>query len=630
MDDISAMDLQAPGTLSITTPLGPNALLPIAVGAEEAISEPYLVITDMVSPERRLGMDALLHAPVCVTVRRPDWPERHFHGVVRRFVATGPASEGVWGYRAEIVPKLWFLSQTEDCRIFQAASAASVIETILREGGVDHFDIRLFGDQTVREHTAQFNESALAFITRLMEEEGWFYFFEHAETSHTLIVSDANTVFRPTSRPRLDIRHDAQGGPDCLLSWQPVRATTHGVVKGSDYDPAAPAKTLDATQATRVRGAGAGTREQFHWPALTTDPARLAARMRQGMEAAEVAVSLFEGTASHPGLMPGGRFTVVSDVSGTPRDYVARSVVHQASDERPIHAGAPTYYRNSLTAFPAALPWRQPMTTPRPRMEGIHSGVVIGPEGEEVYADRLGRVKVRLRWDHRGSATAAGSCWVRVVQPWAGPGWGWQGLPRVGTEVAVAFMDGDCDRPVVVGALYNGNDLPPFPPPAGRTRTGLRTRSVPRGGKAEFNEFSFEDKRGEEEVKLRAQRDLRVEAGNDAVLMVHNCRVKKVRGSETSEVGQDRRTTVGGSDSLRVRGGDCVVTAEAGAVRVQAADAIELQVGGNLLRVDHSGVTISATLVKVAGRALVEVDSPMTEVKADGMLTLKGGVVLLN
>lgn len=617
-------------SISIATPFGDGALFPVALGVEEAISEAYVAVVDLVSPQRRLNLNQLLHATVCVTLHRQDWPERHFHGVVRRCVATGPAAAGLWGYRVEVVPKLWFLSQTEDCRVFQNTDAARIIETLLHEGGVEQFELRLFGDRPVREYTVQFNESDLAFITRLMEDEGWFYVFEHTATSHTLIISDANTVFLPIPQPLLHVSHAADGAPDCLTSWQPVRATTHGSIKQTDHDPVAPSKSLEAAQATSLKAPGAASRDLFHWPARTADRAQLAARVRRQVEAAEVSVSLFEGSGSNHGAVPGGRITVVGDMSGMPRDYVIRGVVHQASDGRSMHAGAPTYYQNSFTAFPAALPWRQPLATPRPHMEGIHSGVVIGPEGEEVYADRMGRIKVRLRWDHRGDANATGSCWVRVVQPWAGAGWGWQGLPRVGTEVAVAFMDGDCDRPVVMGALYNGDDLPPFPLPAGRTRTGLRTRSMPRGSKAEFNEFSFEDKRGEEQVTLRAQRALRVEAGGNAMLDVHNCRVVKVGGSQTSEVGQDRRTTVAGSDSLRVHSGDRVVTADAGAVRVQAGDAIELRVGVNSIRIDHSGVSITGTLVKMAGRALVELEAPMTTVKADGMLTLKGGIVLLN
>lgn len=618
------------GLLSIATPLGDGALIPVALGVEEAISEPYVAVVELVSPQRRLDLNRLLHAAVCVTLRRQDWPERHFHGVVRRCVATGPAADGLWGYRVEVVPRLWFLSQTEDCRVFQDTDAAGIIETLLREGGVERFELRLFGDRPPREYTVQFNESDLAFITRLMEEEGWFYIFEHTATSHTLVVSDANTVFRPIPEPRLHVGHDAEGAPDRLASWQPVRATTHGAVKQADHDPTAPAKTLEAVQATRLKAPGAASRDLFHWPALTTDRAQLAARVRRQMEAAEAAVSLFEGSASHPGLLPGGRFTVVSDVSGTPRDYVARGVVHQASDERPVHAGAPTYYRNGLTAFPAALPWRQPLATPRPRMEGIHSAVVVGPEGEEVHTDALGRVKLRFRWDHRGDAGASGSCWVRVVQPWGGGGWGWQLLPRVGGEVAVAFMDGDCDRPVVIGALHNADAPPPFALPAERTRSGVRSRSVPRGGKAEFNEFSFDDKRGQERVLLHARRDLRVEAGHDAALVVHHCRLKRVHGSDVAEIGEHRRATVGGSDTLRVQTGDRVVIAEGGAIRAQALEAIELRVGGSAIRIDQAGVTITATLVKVAGQAAVDVAAPLAAVRADGMLTLKGGVVLLN
>lgn len=625
-----AAGTSSPPLISIATPLGDGVLFAVALGVEETISEPYVAVADLVSAERRLSLNQLLHATVCITLHRQDWPERQFHGVVRRCVATGPAADGMWGYRVEVVPKLWFLSQTEDCRVFQGTDAAGIIETLLREGGVERFELRVFGDRPARESTVQFNESDLAFITRLMEEEGWFYMFEHTASSHTLIISDANTVFRPIPLPLLRVSHGAEGAPDCLSSWQPVRTTTHGSVKQADHDPTAPGKSLEAIQATGLKGPGAASRDLFHWPALTTDRAQLAARVRRQVEASEVGVSLFEGSGSHHGVVPGGRITVVGDVSGRPREYVVRSVVHQASDERPLCRGAPTHYQNSLTAFPAGLPWRQPLATPRPLMQGIHSGVVIGPEGEEVYADKLGRVKIRMRWDHRGDATATGSCWIRIVQPWTGAGWGWQSLPRVGTEVAVAFMDGDCDRPVVIGALYDGDNLPPFPLPAGRTRTGLRTRSVPRGSKAEFNEFSFEDKRGEEQVTLRAHRDLQVTAGHNEALAVHNCRVVKVGGSQTSEIGQDRRTTVAGADSLRVRGGDRVVTADAGAVRVQAGNAIELRVGVNSIRIDHSGISITGTLVKMAGRALVELESPMTTVRADGMLTLKGGILLLN
>jgi type VI secretion system secreted protein VgrG len=281
-------------------------------------------------------------------------------------------------------------------------------------------------------------------------------------------------------------------------------------------------------------------------------------------------------------------------------------------------------------------------------MTGLYSAVVIGPEGEEIHTDKLGRIKVRLRWDHLSSATAGGSIWVRVVQPWAGNGWGWQFLPRVGTEVAVAFMDGDPDRPVVVGGLYNGDQTPPFALTGQKTVSGLRTRSSQRGGKDAYSELSFDDATGKEVVLLHAQKDLKTEVENDQTLTVDNCRVKKVTRDETVEIGGKQAVKIGqgrsvaitsGGDALKIDDGDRAVTlalgniawkAELGAITGEAMQSIELKVGANSVKIDQTGVTISGIMVKLSGEAMVDVGGPMTSVKADGILILKGGLVMLN
>jgi len=282
-------------------------------------------------------------------------------------------------------------------------------------------------------------------------------------------------------------------------------------------------------------------------------------------------------------------------------------------------------------------------------MDGIHTALVLGPQhgkdaqiksqdGEEIHTDSLGRVKVRFYWDHRADATGGQAVWARVVQPWAGKGWGAQFIPRVGTEVAVAFVDADPDRPIVIGGLYNGRDSPIFSD-AEKTKSGFRTRSVLKGGKSNFSEFSFDDKSGQELVFLHAEKDLTTEVENDQTttvkhdqtLTVDNCRVVTVKKDETIEITNNRSVTIDqGNDSLDVKMGNLSIKADAGKIDVQAMQSITLTVGANSVKIDQQGVTINGIMVKVAGQAMAEVGSPMTKVSGDGMLTLKGGIMMLN
>jgi type VI secretion system secreted protein VgrG len=282
-------------------------------------------------------------------------------------------------------------------------------------------------------------------------------------------------------------------------------------------------------------------------------------------------------------------------------------------------------------------------------MEGVHTALVLGPQhdkaseiksqdGEEIHTDALGRVKVRFYWDHRAEATGGQAVWARVVQPWAGKGWGAQFIPRVGTEVAVAFIDGDPDRPIVIGGLYNGRDTPIFSD-GDKTKSGFRTRSSLAGGKSNFSEFSFDDKTGKELVFLHAEKDLTTEVENDQTttvkhdqtLTVDNCRIVTVKQNETIEVTQNRSVTINqGNDTLDVKMGNLSIKADAGKIDVQAMQSITLTVGGNSVKIDQQGVTINGIMVKVSGQAMADMSSPMTKVSGDGMLILKGGIMMLN
>lgn len=613
--------------LAITTPLGPEVLIATACTGEEAISRPFRFWVDMLSARPRIDPDSLLNKAVTMTLRRRKdgegvLSERHFNGIVSGFAATGISSRGLYGYRAEIVPRLWFASQTEDCRVFQNMTAVAIIEKILADVGVTDRDIRVVGDRPTREYTVQYNETDLAFITRLMEEEGYFYFFTSTENRHTLIIANANAVFVRIANAQMRYSPDGEDLLDCVTAWEPKLATAHGIIKQADYDPEQPSKPLDATSNTVLQTEGKQRRDVFHWPARTMDSGQVTARVKRRIEAAEATASLIHGEGGHEGFIPGGRFTMAAAQGVEGGEYVLQSVAHHASDNSWMSTSDPQVYHNSFVVFPAKRPWREPLRTPKPVMAGLYSAEVIGPSGEEIYSDKLGRVKVRFRWDHRRDATAEGSIWVRVVQPWTGNTWGSQFIPRVGTEVAVAFMDSDPDRPVVVGGLFNGKQLPTFPLPDQKTRSGLRTRSTPGGGSADFSELSFEDKSGDELVYLHAQKNLTVEAEHDETRDIGN--------NQTITVARDRSVTIKqGNDSLDVSMGNISIKADLGQISLEAMQSITLKVGENSVTISQEGVSVNGLMLDLQGQMQATLTSLMTSIDGSAMTEISGGVMMI-
>jgi type VI secretion system secreted protein VgrG len=368
------------------------------------------------------------------------------------------------------------------------------------------------------------------------------------------------------------------------------------------------------------------------------------------MEAAEAEAGLIEALGANPGFMPGTRFTIATDpyTGAAGVEYVIRGVSSSGHDQSWVTGGGASDYANRIVAFPSATTWREKFVTPRPVMAGIHSAVVIGDSGEEIHSEQYARVKVRFFWDHRKDITADNGIWVRVIQPWAGNTWGWQSLPRVGCEVAVAFFDGDPDRPVIVGGLYNADMMPVFPVPGEQNKTGLRTRSTKSGSSSTFSEFSVDDTKGSELVFLHAEKDMFTEIENNETLTVGKDRSVTVKAKETIEVDDAQSITVkngrtttitAAGDSLTVNDGGITVTAKQsdiaieasmGSITMKAMTSIKLTVGSNSIEINNEGVTIQATKVSVQGQAMVEIKGPMTQVSGDGMLTLKGGIMQLN
>lgn len=655
----------------MTSPLGPDVLIPISLSAHEAVSQPFQFDVEAVCQQGTIDPNKLLNNPACVTLQAQGSPIRYFHGIVQSVSAGAPirgqaAADAHTMYRIVLVPRLWFMSQTVDCRVFETKSAADILITLFNDIGLT--DRGSLPSATPRPYTVQFNESDLHFATRLMEEEGWFYFFQHTASKHTLVIAKDNAAFASIPNATLAIGGSNADTNPRIEDFQKSAVTVFGRWSLQDYDPEKPTTKLSSDQPTTLATGGASAREAFRWPALTFENGTVNNRANWEMQAAEASATLFQGTTHFGGLVPGGTF-VLSSRPASPYDdtYAVRAVSHHAHDDTWISQGGRSSYSSHFTCFLNSVAWREPMTTRRPRMDGIHTALVMGRQssagsvinmqsGEEIHTDDLGRVKVRFFWDHRSDATGSNAVWARVIQPWAGNGWGAQFIPRVGTEVAVGFVDGDPDRPMVIGGLYNGVAAPIFAE-SDKTKLGFRSRSTLSGGASNFSEFTIDDNSGKELIYFHAEKDYTTEVENDQTLTVDNCRVVTVKkdetvtiqgkqsitvtGDRTIEVSQGNlKTTVDqgnstttisqGDHSLDVSMGNIKINADLGSVSIEAMQAITLKVGQNTLKIDQSGVSIEGIMVKVTGQAMTKVSAPMTQVSGDGMLTLKGGVVMIN
>jgi len=578
--------------LLLTSPLGddrlPNqqgVLHATALSANEQLSAPFEIELVAVSTRRAVDPDELLYKPVAVTVRRKDGTDRVFHGIVRRMDAVGLEQRSRWQYRLEVVPRLWFLSQTADCRIFQQKTAVQILRELFSEHRVEPVEFRIFGSSPVRPYTTQYNETDLAFAQRIMQETGYFYFFEHSTSKHTLVVTDRNQAFKPMGRP---LHRVIQLGDnvDIFDAWHESLATAHGHVTTQDYDPEKPKRPVSGEQATRLRTAGAADRQVYRWPAMTLDNKIAADRARCQIEAAEAAASLRGGHGYDPHLCPGFCFTLDTDPCTGAKGvaHVVHSTRHTATDETWIGGTNPPEFDCAFTCFLQSTTWREPLSLPRPAMAGIFSGIVLGEPGEEIHADPLARIKVQPLFDHRKDTTAAKSVFIRVLHAWAGDKWGWQHLPRVGTEVGISFMNGDPDNPVVVGCFYHQEMPPVFPVPAEQTKQGFRSRSTRHGGTQDYNELSFDDKKGAEVVLLHAQKDHKVEVEHDQDATIGR--------NQTARVGKHRTVTTELNDRLTSKLGEISITANAGVVTITSAVSI-------ILRSAESTVTITPADVNI-------------------------------
>ncbi len=472
--------MQSKRHLRLDTPLGENALLVRRLDGEEHLSQPFRLELELLSDDGLITPNDLLGQNVTITIDLADG-ERHFNGFVRQFGQYG--YDGQFArYRAVVVPWLWFLSRTADCRIFQDQSVPDIVKAVFREHGFTDFEESLTGHYETFEYIVQYRESDLAFVSRLMEHEGIYFFFRHDKSHHVLVLADGydahapcagyeETPYYPPDEQR------ALREAEYLWDWQLRQHVEPGAYALNAYDFKAPKKNL-RTVANMAREHAYAEYEVYDYPGGYTevDHGDRYSQIRIEEQQADHQIAYGEGNPR--GLFAGGLTTLTNH----PRDdqnleYLITSVSHHAESD-PMDTGgdigSDEFYRCSLTAMDARTPYRPPRLTPKPRVYGPQTAVVVGKSGQDIWTDKYGRVKVQFHWDREGKSDENSSCWVRVSQNWAGKNWGGMFMPHIGHEVVVSFLEGDPDRPLITGRIYNADNMPPLELPTHRTKSVLR------------------------------------------------------------------------------------------------------------------------------------------------------------
>ena len=641
--------------LRVNTPLGKDALLLVGLSGHEAISQLFSFHLDLLAEHRdKIKFETLLGGPVTITIVLPDGSERYFNGICNR-VSQG-AEEGhddtfspFTNYRMEVVPLFWLLTKRAQSRIFQQLSVPDILKKVL--AGIP-VSFELSGTFEPRDYCVQYRETDFNFASRLMEEEGIYYYFKHTDNEHKMVI--ANTPQSHDELPYLNsiIYETITGGlrpEDRISSWEKSQVISSGKYTLWDHCFELPHKHLDATaliqssvQAGEIShlltAANASQLEVYDYPGgyaqrfdgitpgggeqasnlqkIFQDNTRTT-KIRIQQEAVGGVTILGASNCRH--FTTGYKFKLDRHFDGD-GEYLLTAVNHSARESDYRSSEGEVSYENTFACIPLKLPFRPVRTAPRPAVLGTQTAVVVGPAGEEIFTDKYGRVKVQFHWDREGKADNNSSCWLRVAQNSAGKQWGSIFLPRIGHEVVVAFEEGDPDRPIIVGSVYNANEIPPYKLPDEKNKTVLFKSNSTKGGGG-FNEIRIDDTKGKEQIFIHGERDrdIRIKhdqieyIGNETHLIVVKDQLEKVSGDKHQEVVGDLNEKIGGTVSLKVDQDQLEkvnrryaldvgqeIHLKAGmSVVIEAGTMITLKVGGNFVTINAAGVAIKGTMVNI-------------------------------
>ncbi|MBZ5592585.1 MAG: type VI secretion system tip protein VgrG [Acidobacteriia bacterium] len=660
--------------IKVSTPLGKDVLLLEGFSGQEAISSLFQFHLDLTAEnERNVAFDKLLGQRILIEVMLPNDQTRYLHGIVSSF-SQGGRGERFTKYRAEMVPQFWLLTRRVQSRIFQQISVPDILKRVLQ--GLD-VSFELQGTYESRDYCVQYRESDFQFASRLMEEEGIYYFFKHAEDGHKMVVADS-----PQSHPDLPegsriIYDEINGGTreeERIHRWEKQQELRSGKYTLWDHCFELPYKHLEAEKtvveslsvgkvAHKLKVGGNDKLEIYDFPGAYAqrfdgvDPGggdrspdlqrifednKRTVNIRLQQET--VPALVINGASDCRNFVSGHKFNLAEHFNADGQ-YVLTSVSHAAQHE--IGSGkesAETHYSNDFTCIPFALPFRPQRITPRPVVHGSHTATVTGPKGSEIFTDKYGRVKVQFHWDREGKNDENSSCWIRVSSGWAAKGWGMVQIPRIGQEVVVNFIEGDPDQPIIVGCVYNADQMPPYKLPDNKVMGGWKSNSSPGGGG--YNEISFNDTKGKEMFTLHAQYDMAETVEHDQTSTVHNNRTttvdvndkETVGSNQTIAVGADQKITVGAnqteqigaSEKLAVGANQTITVGAKRSVTVGASETINISTSQSVTAGATISITAGASITLTAGGASIVIGSGGITMTAPGTVAVTAGLITHN
>jgi len=655
--------------VSLESPLG-GGLVVRSMSGDEALGGLFTYTLELLSHDFELQFDQVVGQPVTVALDLPE-EKRFFNGYITEFHYLGQTDRYA-RYQAILRPWLWFLTRTSDCKIFQEKTVPDIIKDVFRENGMSDFADRLNGSYRRWEYCVQYGETDFNFVSRLMEQEGIYYFFEHQQDKHVLVLADNMSAHNPfpqyetvpyfTSSPGMSVQER-----DHLQYWAVTQNIQPEHYATQDFDFKHPGKNLLVKLMRPGKHAyPIENSEIYDYPGEYTESA--AGENYVDIRLQELRSQSERVNAGGPcrGMSAGCRFKLEDyPREDQNKEYLVLSVSHQINDSSYISSsrgGAEELYDCQIEVMDIGTTYRQVRSTPKPVIQGPQTAIVVGPDNEEIFTDEFSRVKVQFHWDRYGLRDENSSCWVRVSQLWAGTKWGGIHIPRIGQEVIVSFMEGDPDKPVITGRVYNADCMPPYTLEQSKTQSGIKSRSSKGGGQDNFNEIRMEDKTGEEELHIQAEKDENIlvknnkgeKVGNDETISIGNDREETVGHDENLGVSNNRSRNVGANESITIGvdqsiqvkknqsvavdknralviGKDLSVTTGDDEIRktgkklvIDAGDSILIKCGAASISLKKNGD------IKIDGKSLVLKASAKINVKASGTVTIKGSKILEN
>ncbi|MGZ9708610.1 type VI secretion system Vgr family protein [Pseudomonas sp. GNP013] len=573
----------------------------------EGLSRAYNFELLLVCQDSGVELKSMMGQHVVIEIELAEGAPRYIAGYLTRFASIG-SDGGMARYTATMNPWFSMLKNRFDTRVFQGNTVEEVVTQVFALcTAFSRHEFRLTRPQKRYTYITQYRESDFNFVQRLLEEEGMFYYFEHTAETHTMIICDDSTTLVPLSEQPQIRFHTASvtETADSITQWSGNRQLQSGKIAVQTFDYRQPGNRLPVAMKSLNKQGDVDDFEIYDFPGQYThgtyDEGEALVRLR--VEALELKGKSFQGASNCRAMKPGYTFELLQHYDhdqGSPDDRQFLLMSVESEGHNNYLNGHQASYFNTFACVRKKIVFRPQLTTPRPTISGPQTAIIVGPVGEEIFTDELGRVKVQFHWDRKGEHNDKSSCWVRVAQTGASGGFGSIQIPRVGDEVVVVFLDGNPDRPLVMGSLYNSQNTPPWSLPANKTQSGFLTRSM-KGKGANANFFRFEDKAGAEQVSLHAERNLDTEIEADESHTVGGNRELKVDGKHTE--------TIKLETSIAVTEGSYYVTVDSGEVKITSATSITLEVGASKLVMKSDGtITLSGVTIDALGSTKINLN----------------------